>query len=140
MPLVSKSGHRPRVQHRFTRSFRGNRLAGLIANHPTPLQEHSNSAGKGLQNDTHSPWTEKRQYPMLRGMGKPANILKRFGQRVRDLRKAEGLSQEAFAADCSVDRTYMGGIERAERNLALRNIEKIADTLGISLSELMRGL
>ena len=73
-------------------------------------------------------------------MGKAADILERFGQRVRELRRAKGLSQEAFAADCGLDRTYMGGIERGERNLALRNIELIAKTLGVSLSELMRGL
>ncbi len=73
-------------------------------------------------------------------MGRAGDILKRFGQRVRDLRKARGLSQEAFAAECGLDRTYMGGIERGERNVALRNIERIADTLGISISQLMRGL
>lgn len=73
-------------------------------------------------------------------MGKAADILERFGHRVRGLRRAKGLSQEAFAADCGLDRTYMGGIERGERNLALRNIELIAKTLGVSLSELMRGL
>lgn len=73
-------------------------------------------------------------------MGKAVDILVRFGQRVRELRQAEGLSQEAFAAKCGLDRTYMGGIERGERNLALRNIELIAKTLKRSLSDLMRGL
>ena len=73
-------------------------------------------------------------------MGKAADILERFGHRVRELRQAKGLSQEAFAADCGLDRTYMGGIERGERNLALRNIDLIAKTLGMSLSDLMRGL
>ena len=92
------------------------------------------------QDDTHSPWTESRLQCTLPRMGKAADILERFGQRVRELRRAKGLSQEAFAADCGLDRTYMGGIERGERNLALRNIELIAKTLGVSLSELMRGL
>ena len=69
-----------------------------------------------------------------------ADILVRFGQRVRELRRTEGLFQEAFAAKCGLDRTYMGGIERGERNLALRNIELIAKTLKMSLSELMQGL
>lgn len=73
-------------------------------------------------------------------MGKAVDILERFGQRVRELRRAEGLSQEAFAAKCGLDRTYMGGIERGERNLALRNIDLIAKTLKISLSDLMQGL
>jgi transcriptional regulator with XRE-family HTH domain len=73
-------------------------------------------------------------------MGKRADILVRFGQRVRELRKEQGYSQENFAAACNLDRTYIGGIERGERNLALRNIDAIADTLGISLAELMKGL
>ena len=90
--------------------------------------------------DTHSPWTESRLPFTLPRMGKAADILERFGHRVRELRRAKGLSQEAFAADCGLDRTYMGGIERGERNLALRNIELIAKTFGVSLSELMRGL
>jgi len=41
---------------------------------------------------------------------------------------------------CELDRTYLGGIERGERNLSLVNIEKIAKTLRISLSELFRGV
>ncbi len=77
--------------------------------------------------------------PMTR-MGKRADILERFGLRVRELRKEQGYSQENFAAACELDRTYIGGIERGERNVALRNIEAIADTLGITLSELMNGL
>ncbi len=77
---------------------------------------------------------------MLSGMGKAADILERFGQRVRELRKAKGFSQEAFAAECGLDRTYMGGIERGERNIALRNIHRIAKALGITISELMQGL
>jgi len=73
-------------------------------------------------------------------MAKRQDILVRFGQRVRALRREQGYSQESFAYACELDRTYMGGIERGERNLALRNIERIASTLGISLSELMDGL
>jgi transcriptional regulator with XRE-family HTH domain len=69
-----------------------------------------------------------------------ADILLRFGRRVRELRKESGLSQEAFADRCGLDRTYLGGIERGERNLALRNIALIAETLGITLAELMDGL
>jgi transcriptional regulator with XRE-family HTH domain len=73
-------------------------------------------------------------------MAKRDDILVRFGQRVRALRQQQGYSQEGFAAECGLDRTYMGGIERGERNLALRNIELIALTLKVSLSELMSGL
>lgn len=68
------------------------------------------------------------------------DILIRFGQRIRDLRKKRGFSQEAFAAACGMDRTYMGGIERGERNVALRNIERIAETLGLTVAQLMKGV
>ncbi len=78
--------------------------------------------------------------PMARMGKRAADILERFGQRVRDLRKELGYSQEGFAAACELDRTYIGGIERGERNVALRNIEAIAQTLGITLAELMDGL
>ena len=73
-------------------------------------------------------------------MAKTADILVRFGRRVRELRKEQGYSQEGFAHACELDRTYIGGIERGERNVALRNIERIAETLEISLAELMEGL
>ena len=54
-----------------------------------------------------------------------------FGQRVRELRRAKGLSQEGLALICGLDRTYIGGIERGERNVSLINIEKIAVALGV---------
>ena len=68
------------------------------------------------------------------------DILKRFGKRVRELRKSQGYSQESFAAECGLDRTYLGGIERGERNVALRNAAVIAKTLNISTSDLTKGL
>ena len=73
-------------------------------------------------------------------MSRDADIAARFGQRVRELRKAKGLSQEAFAAECGLDRTYISGIERGRRNVSLRNIEVIARNLGVSISELTKGL
>ena len=73
-------------------------------------------------------------------MGKRADILERFGLRVRELRKQAGYSQESFAAACGLDRTYIGGIERGERNVALRNVDVIATTLGLTLTELMEEL
>lgn len=62
--------------------------------------------------------------------------LKKFGTRVRMLRKAAGFSQEDFALEIGLDRTYMGGVERGERNLALLNIRKIARGLKVSEKEL----
>ncbi len=70
-------------------------------------------------------------------MSEESDILLRFGKRVRELRKERGFSQEKFAAECGLDRTYFGGIERGERNVALKNIEIIAVALELSLSELM---
>jgi transcriptional regulator with XRE-family HTH domain len=73
-------------------------------------------------------------------MRKRSNVLTRFGARVRHLRKQKGYSQEAFADRCGLDRSYVGGIERGERNVALRNVERIARALGISISDLLGGL
>ena len=73
-------------------------------------------------------------------MARRSDILVRFGQRVRELRMSKGYSQEAFAARCELDRTYIGGIERGERNVALRNIEAIAKALNITITTLTEGL
>jgi transcriptional regulator with XRE-family HTH domain len=73
-------------------------------------------------------------------MASRPDILLRFGKRVRTLRSEAGYSQESFAGACGLDRTYQGGIERGERNLALRNIEKIAKALKMSVAELMDGV
>ena len=59
-----------------------------------------------------------------------------FGRRVRELRTERKLSQEALALACDLDRTYIGGIERGERNVSLVNIQKIASALGVPLREL----
>ena len=64
----------------------------------------------------------------------------RFGKRVRQLRQRLGVSQEAFADLCGLDRTYVGGVERGERNLALINIERVAKALKLSLAELLKGV
>jgi len=64
----------------------------------------------------------------------------RFGKVLRERRRKLGVSQEAFADLCELDRTYVGGIERGERNVALVNIEKLARALKVSLSELFRGV
>lgn len=63
-----------------------------------------------------------------------------FGQRIRDLRKEQGISQEAFADRCGVMRTYMSRIETGAANPSLEAAKVIADGLGISLSDLLQGL
>jgi transcriptional regulator with XRE-family HTH domain len=62
--------------------------------------------------------------------------LKNFGKRVRELRERSGLSQEALAAKAGIHRTYMGGIERGERNLCLKNILRLAAAIGVRPGEL----
>jgi transcriptional regulator with XRE-family HTH domain len=73
-------------------------------------------------------------------MPKLGNVTERFGANLRKHRIARGLSQEAFAQECGLDRTYISGIERGKRNVSLRNIEQIAKALGIPISELTQGL
>lgn len=65
------------------------------------------------------------------------NILKQFGDRVRELRKAQGLSQEELAEKADLHFTYIGGVERGERNLSLKSIERIASALKIDIIELL---
>lgn len=64
-------------------------------------------------------------------------VLIKFGKKVREERLALGLSQEDLASRAHVHRTYIGMIERAEKNITLENIEKIAKALSISLDKLM---
>jgi transcriptional regulator with XRE-family HTH domain len=59
-----------------------------------------------------------------------------FGQRVRELRLKKDFSQEALAELCQLDRTYIGGVERGERNISLLNIHKIAAALGVKARDL----
>jgi transcriptional regulator with XRE-family HTH domain len=63
-------------------------------------------------------------------------IAKKFGKRLRQLRQEKGWSQEGFAAEARLDRTYVGGIERGERNPSLKNIARFADTLGVPMTKL----
>jgi transcriptional regulator with XRE-family HTH domain len=66
-----------------------------------------------------------------------AQVQRGFGNRVRELRKLKGFSQEALALACELDRTYIGGVERGERNISLINICKIARALDIPASRLL---
>lgn len=59
------------------------------------------------------------------------------GRRVRRIRIERGISQEALAAAVGVHRTYLGGVERGERNLTLRSVERLADRLGVPVRELI---
>lgn len=66
------------------------------------------------------------------------DILIKFGEKVRDLRKERGLSQEQLAHVADLHRTYIGMIERAEKNITLLNIQKIAIALKVDISKLLQ--
>lgn len=67
------------------------------------------------------------------------DIRKKFGRRVRELRLEKSItSQMDLANKAQLDRTYVGGIERGERNVGLKNIEKIAKTLDVKIEELFK--
>lgn len=59
------------------------------------------------------------------------DLQRTVGRNLRAYRQAQGLSQEAFADELGVHRTYMGGIERGERNLTLKSLERMAERIGI---------
>ena len=63
-------------------------------------------------------------------------ITEKIGNRISELRKETGLSQEKFAAKIGMDRTYFASVELGKRNISIVNLEKIAEGLDISLSEL----
>jgi transcriptional regulator with XRE-family HTH domain len=65
------------------------------------------------------------------------DLQRRLGQNLRRLRKAKGLSQEAFADTLHINRTYIGGLERGERNVTLRTVERIALSLGVDPADLL---
>lgn len=67
-------------------------------------------------------------------------IQKKLGSRIQALRKETGLSQEKFALMIDMDRTYFASVEAGRRNISICNIEKIANGLGVSLSDLFKEL
>lgn len=66
------------------------------------------------------------------------NLNERLGANVRRLRIASGLSQETLAAECGIHRTYVGAVERGERNVTLQTVEKIASALKVDPLDLLR--
>lgn len=73
-------------------------------------------------------------------------VRRHFGNRVRELRGEQGITQEALALRCGIDRSYLGQVERGERNITLENIHRLAggldvsvDALFVSADEIVRG-
>lgn len=64
-------------------------------------------------------------------------FLKKIGNRIKELRAKSDLSQEKLAFDCELDRTYIGSVERGERNISIINLNKIAIALDVPLSDLL---
>ena len=69
-------------------------------------------------------------------MRKKHPALIKIGENIRELRKSKGFSQESFADEAGLDRTYMGGVERGERNLATLNLIRLAAALEVEVGAL----
>lgn len=67
-------------------------------------------------------------------------VQKKLGKRIAELRRKHGFSQEGFAHECGFHRSYMGAVERGEKNITIQQLIKIAKALKISLSELFKGV
>ena len=90
--------------------------------------------------DTYIGWTYSRHAFTVRSMDPGKKVLRKFGKRVRELRLERGLSQEEFALEANIARSYMGDIERGQRNVSLINMARIAGALQVSLSELCNSI
>lgn len=67
-----------------------------------------------------------------------SNIVIQFGKKVRFYRERKGISQEELAFETGLHRTYISDVERGKRSISLKNIEKIAESLGIEIYELFK--
>jgi len=67
-----------------------------------------------------------------------ADVRSKFGTALRREREGKGLSQEELSFSCGLHRTYVGSVERGERNVSLANIEKLARAVGMKCSELLK--
>jgi transcriptional regulator with XRE-family HTH domain len=69
-----------------------------------------------------------------------ADAQHRFGKRLRELRQQRGMSQEALSFEAGLDRSYVGQVERGERNISIENMAKLARSLKVRLSVLLEGV
>jgi transcriptional regulator with XRE-family HTH domain len=67
-------------------------------------------------------------------------IQRSLGEKIRKLRAEKEFSQESFADECGLHRTYMGSVERGERNLTLKTLHTVASALGLTVAELLSGI
>jgi transcriptional regulator with XRE-family HTH domain len=73
-------------------------------------------------------------------MDKKKELLNKFGEKVREERLKRGLSQEELAGKAGVHRTYIGMIERGEKNITLTNIKKVANALDLKIDQLLSNI
>ena len=66
------------------------------------------------------------------------DITKRLGRNLRRLREAKGLSQEQFAEEAGIHRTYVSDLERGSRNPTIRVVERVASALGVTASDILK--
>ena len=88
-----------------------------------------------IENVTHNPLTHNQHKSTFNDM----DIRVKIGLRIKELRKAKGLSQEQLALKAEIDRTYMASVENGKRNVAIVNIEKIIAALGESFESFFNG-
>ena len=67
-------------------------------------------------------------------------LQRRLGGRVRELRQRQGWSQEELADFCGLHRTYVGSVERGERNVTISSLDTLAQALGVKISDVVKGL
>ena len=67
-------------------------------------------------------------------------VQKKLGKKIAELRRKRGFSQEGFAHECGFHRSYMGAVERGEKNITIQQLTKITKRLKISFSELFKGV
>lgn len=68
------------------------------------------------------------------------DIKSKIGKRIRETREKVEMSQKDLAYSVDLDRSYIASVESGQRNISIVNLEKIANTLGVSLSELFKGI
>ena len=90
------------------------------------------------ENGYSSPWTDSPQ--ISHSCRVKSNVLKELGSRIREKRKALGWTQEELAATAEIDRSYIGGVERGERNLTFTMLCQISKALGCHVSILTKGI
>ena len=93
---------------------------------------------ESVSNEQDSPWTNSPHCPQFIFVG--TDDLKTLGERIRQTRKAKGLTQESLADKAKIDRSYVGGVERGERNLTFSMLCQLCIALGCDVAALTEGL